>query len=164
MALRIAPPRVLGPYFRLLFGWHFEHRLKLSAESARIVDGVALPIVIEVGPHAGSAAAFDPFGPQGQFGFRIIMAIPPCHAVEAKIDFIGRPNEFIGKSGTAAGTEDDSAVAKSCINLVVPPAVVTKFYDIAPGWIKLAHDPPEPGRGIMKARGQLKKETTHALA
>ena len=84
--------------------------------------------------------------------------------MKAHVDLVRRADEFVGKTGPAAGTEDNPGLPKGGVNLLVPPALVPEFHDVAARWIELADDRIQASLGIAKARRQLKEEATHPLA
>ena len=69
-----------------------------------------------------------------------------------------------GRRGAATRAKDDFGVAKGAIDVVIPPALVSKFYGIAPCRIELSDGECEPGRGESIARRELKEEAPHPLA
>ena len=56
------------------------------------------------------------------------------------------------------------AFAKGVIHVLVPPAAVTEFDDVAPARVELADDRVQPRGGIVEARGQLKQQAAHVRA
>ena len=92
------------------------------------------------------------------------MPIPALGAMQADINFIGRPDELIGQARSAAGAEDDPCLAEGAVDLLIPPAGVPEFHDVAARGIELADNVIEPGLGVAIARRQLKQKAAHPVA
>ena len=91
------------------------------------------------------------------------MAVPILGSVEPDVDVVGSFHQFIGKARSAAGTEDHAGGPKSRIDILVPPTLVTKFYDVAMTRIQLLQDSFEKCRVVSNTGRQLKQETTHTF-
>ena len=81
--------------------------------------------------------------------------------MEAEIDVVGRLDQLVRQPRAAAGAEDDAGFAKGVIHVLVPPAAVPKFDDVAPARVELADDRVQPRGGIVEARGQLEQQAAH---
>src|ERR1700683_4471237 len=90
------------------------------------------------------------------------MAIPLFNSVKANVNIVSSLDQFIGQLWPAAGTEDDSRISESSVDIFIPPAAVTKFHDVASFRIELRNDSAEACRRIVEAGRKLKKKTTHA--
>jgi hypothetical protein len=121
-------------------------------------------IVVEVDPGPLRPTSLDPVRPLRELFLRIIMPVPALGTMQADIHFIGRANELVRQSGAAAGAEYYASFAKSAVNLLVPPALVSEFDDVAARRIELADNVIEPGLGVAVAWRQLKQKASHAAA
>ena len=121
-------------------------------------------VVVKIYPRALGAACLDPRGPFEELVLRVIVTIPTFRTVQADIDFIRGPDEFIRQPWAAAGTEDNARLTKGNVNVFIPPTRVSEFYDIAPGWIELADDGGKACPRVAVARWKLKQETAHPVA
>ena len=90
------------------------------------------------------------------------MAIPFLDSVKADVDFVCSRYHLVGQPGAAARAENCAGRAKGSIDSLIPPAVVSKFHDIAPGRIQLRKDSVEARARIVKAGGKLKEKAAHA--
>src|SRR3954464_5870528 len=95
-------------------------------------------VVVEINPCLFRAAGPDPLGPLLEFRVGIVVPIPPNRPVEPDVDLISRLDESVGQTGAMAGAEDDPHFPKGGVALVVPPALVPKFYGIAARCSELA--------------------------
>lgn len=131
---------------------------------AGVGEGVAVAVVVEVGPDLFGAAGADSVGPDLEFGFGVVVAVPLFGAVEAEVEVVGGFDEFIREAGTAGGAEDDAGGAEGIVDGLVPPAFVAKLDDIAAGRIELTHDALQASSGVVKAGRELEEEAAHARA
>lgn len=114
----------------------FQH----GAERPRIVSGVALKVVIEIGPDLFRAAVPHSFVPLPQFGFRVVMPIPSRFAVEADVDLRSCQDQFVRESRGAAGAEYNAVFSEGGIHVFVPPRFMPELHHIPTRWIHLGYD------------------------
>ena len=69
--------------------------LQLTNEFPRVLNGVAIEIIVEICPHPLRVMLADSFCPYGQLFSRIIMAIPAVGAMKPNIDFIACLDELV---------------------------------------------------------------------
>lgn len=81
--------------------------------------------------------------------------------MEPDIDFVRCLDQLIRQARTATGAEHDIVYPKSGEDVIVPPAAMPEFHDIAPGRIKLSSNAVQPRATEMKARWQLKEKAAH---
>src|SRR6476619_3824381 len=84
--------------------------------------------------------------------------------MQADVNLVGGPDEFIGQARTAAGAEDDTCLAEGAVDIFIPPTGVPEFHDVATRGIELADNIFEAGFGVAIARRQLKQGTAHSVA
>jgi len=92
------------------------------------------------------------------------MPIPALGAVEAHIYLVSRADQVIWQSRRAARAKDDAGLSKGIVDVVVPPASVPEFDDVAACRIELADNIVEACSGVAVARRQLKQEAAHSIA
>ena len=92
------------------------------------------------------------------------MPVPTFRAVQPQVDIVGRPDKLVGKPRPAAGAEDYASLPKRRVYGLVPPAGVTELDYVAPCWIELADNGPQPGLRIAMAWWKLKKKAPHPVA
>ena len=102
-----------------------------------MVYRVTVPVVIEICPDVLGSAFPNTFGPDVQLFFGIIVPIPLARAVEADVNIIRCPNQFVGQFRTAACAKNSPGFAEGGENPLIPPAYVAEFHDIAPFMVKL---------------------------
>ena len=101
---------------------------------------MAVVVVIEVDPRSSRAAGPNPIRPQAEFLFGVVVPIPSDGAMKTDVDLVGRPDEFVRKPGSAAGTEDDTCFSERSLNFLIPPTLVSEFHNVSAARIELAHD------------------------
>src|ERR1700759_3112530 len=90
------------------------------------------------------------------------MPIPTLWTMKAEIDFVGGFHQLVGQARSAAGTENNTVIAKGRENLVIPPARVPELDHVPARGIQLLHDPAQSRRGILKAGWELKQKAAHS--
>ena len=65
-------------------------------------------IVVEVNPGSFRPARPDPVRPDRQLALRVVVPIPALGPMQADVNFVGCPDEFVGQARPAAGADDNS--------------------------------------------------------
>ena len=89
------------------------------------------PIVVEIRPDPLWLGFLYTFGPRAKFIAGVIMAIPPFRAMKTYVNVLCGHHQLIGKSGSAARTENDASLPEGIEHFGVPPALVAKLHHVA---------------------------------
>ena len=101
-------------------------------EHPRVLYGMPIPVVVEVGPHAsgtGRANFRDPFR---ELLAGVIVPIPALRAVKTDIHIVCTFHHLVRQSWAAARTKDHTGRAKRGKHRSSPPATMPKLDDIPP--------------------------------
>lgn len=92
------------------------------------------------------------------------MPVPALGTMHANVDFLSRPDKGLRQSRRATRAKNYARLTKGAVHVLVPPACVPEFDDIAPRRIKLANNVLEAHRGVSVARRKLKQKAAHPVA
>ena len=135
--------------------------LKQSQQCARVLYGVSIAVVVEIGPDPACSACLDSTCPNGQLLRRVIVAIPLLDSVKADVDFVCSRYHLVRQARAATRAENCAGRAKRSIDSLIPPAAVSKFHDIPPGRIQLRKNSVEARARIVKAGRELKEKAAY---
>ena len=130
----------------------------------RILDSVPFPVVIEIRPDPDRLRFLDPLHPYRKFVGAVVMPIPSLLAMKADVYLGCGHDQLIGKSWSAAGTENDAGLAKGSKDGRVPPTLMAELDDVSVPWVQLRDDAGKPGAGEDELGRQLKEKASHARA
>src|SRR4051812_5766490 len=138
--------------------------LQQANQLPRVLDRIAVAIVIEVRPDALRARVSDPLRPHRQFLARVIVPVPALRAVEANVHVAGRLHEFIRKARAAARAEDRAQLSKRAVDVIAPPASMAKLDDVSPLGIERFEHVLQGRARVTKAGRKLKQKAPEARA
>src|SRR3954466_16092320 len=105
-----------------------------------VLNRESISIVVEIDPcFAGVARLYLP-GQLLELFHRVVVTIPLASSMQARIEYVARPNQVIRQTRRADCAEDKPAVSKAPIHRLAPPALMPEFNGVPVLRVELTDD------------------------